>query len=218
MIKIALVDDHKLLRELLAAFINKFEGCTVILQAKSGKDLMDNINPGNLPDVLLLDINMPEIDGYKTAEWLKITYPVIRILILSQHDTHVAMIRLLRNDIRGFLHKDVDTSELERAIRMTVTTGFYYGPTTGKLLEYLKSDQSNVPLIHRLALSDREIQFLELASTQMTYKQIAEVMDLSARTVDNYRDQLFEKLDVNTRTGLVLMAVKSGLVRLDSAR
>jgi DNA-binding NarL/FixJ family response regulator len=112
----------------------------------------------------------------------------------------------------------VDPSELERAIRMTMTTGFYYGPTTGKLLEYLKVDQNNAPLIHRLALSDREIQFLELASTQMTYKQIAHVMDLSARTVDNYRDQLFEKLDVNNRTGLVLMAVKSGLVRLDSAQ
>lgn len=215
-IKIALIDDHNLVRKAIAEFINAFSGCKVILQAESGRDMMEKINPAMLPDIALLDINMPEINGYGAAEWLRKYYPQIKILILSMHDADLAMFRLLQFGVRGFLNKGIDPTDLERAIKTTMSTGFYYGPTTGKLLDLLRTGESNTPLAYRFSLTDNEIRFLELASTELTYKEIAMKMKLSPRTVDNYRDSLFEKLDVKTRTGLVLVAIRCGLVRLDS--
>lgn len=215
-IKIALIDDHNLVRKAIAGFIDAFPGCKVVLQAESGKDMIEKINPAMLPDIALLDINMPDTNGYGAAEWLRKSYPQIKILILSMHDADLAMFRLLQFGVRGFLNKGIDPSDLERAIKTTMATGFYYGPTTGKLLELLKTGEGNTPVASRLALTDNEIRFLELASTELTYKEIALKMKLSPRTVDNYRDSLFDKLDVKTRTGLVLVALRCGLVRLNS--
>lgn len=215
-IKIGMVDDHKLVREAIARFINTFPGCKVTLEADSGKEMIANLNPSNLPDIILLDINMPDLNGYGSAEWLRNKYPQIRILILSMHDAELAMFRLLQFGVRGFLNKGIDPPELERAIRTTMTTGFYYGPNTGKLLELLKTGQTSTILADNLALSDSEIRFLELAASEMTYKEIARKMKVSPRTVDNYRDSLFQKLDVRTRTGLVLIAIRCAFVHQNS--
>jgi DNA-binding NarL/FixJ family response regulator len=215
-IKIALVDDHVLLRDALAEVIGKFEQCKVILLARTGKELIDNIQSDYLPDIILLDINMPELDGYDTASWLRKNYPEIRILILTMYDSEVTIIRLLQQGIRGYLKKDIHPGELLRAIKTTQATGYYYsGETATKLVGLLKNDETNTAALHKVSLPANELRFLELASTEMTYKEIAIAMKVSPRTVDNYRDALFIRLGVKSRVGLVIFAVRNGIVRIE---
>jgi two-component system invasion response regulator UvrY len=207
-----MVDDHVLVRMAIAGFINSFPDCKVTLQADSGKHLMDILNPTNLPDIILLDINMKDINGYDTAQWVRANYPELRIVILSMHDADLAMFRLLRYGVCAFLNKEIHPDELHDAIRAVMTSGLYLGPTNGKVVRLFKAGLTNTPLIQRFGLTENELRFLEWASTDMTYKEIAMKMKISPRTVDNYRDSLFQKLDVNTRIGLALIAVRCGLL------
>lgn len=216
-IKIALVDDHILLRDALAASISKFDQCQVMLLAKNGKELIDNIRSDHLPDIVLLDINMPEFDGYQTAKWLRKYYSDVRVLVLTMYDSELALIRMLQLGARGLLKKDIHPSELYIAIQTTVKTGYYYsGDTATKLAGLLKKGEANTPLVNRITLTENELTFLKLASSERTYKEIALAMEISPRTVDNYRDALFVKLDVKSRVGLVLYAIRNGVVRVDN--
>ena len=210
-----MVDDHILMRDALASVIDRFDDCSVILLARHGKELMEKLQNDHLPDLLLLDIDMPEMDGYETAKWLRNQFPQIHVLILSVYDSELAMIRLLQSGVRGFLKKDIHPSELRHALDTTMQTGYYYsGNTTGKLVNLLKNSDSNTPLVNSINLTDNELRFLQMASTDKTYKEIARELKISARTVDNYRDQLFFKLSVKSRVGLVLFAIKNGVIRV----
>lgn len=213
--RIALIDDHILLRDALAAAIDGFGDCKVTILASNGKEFMSQMNDNLPPHLVILDINMPEMDGYETAEWLRTAHPDIRILVLSMYDSDIVMIRLLQKGVRGFLKKDVHPGELKNAIRSTMQTGYYYsGPTTVKLVKLLRTGDANIPVVNTIALTENEIQFLQLASTEMTYKEISARMKISPRTVDNYRDSLFTKLNVKSRVGLVLFAIENGIVTL----
>ena len=117
MIKIALVDDHTLLRDSLASVINSFENCKVTLLANDGKELIDKLAIGNAPDIIFLDINMPNMDGYETALWLRKNNPTIIVLILTMYDTDLVLIKLLQHGVRGFLKKDILPEELNIAIQ-----------------------------------------------------------------------------------------------------
>jgi len=213
-IKIAFVDDHTLLREALASVVDAYEHFHVILKAADGKELMDKLTEGNIPDLIILDVNMPGIDGYDTAKWLQKNFPKIHVLILTMYDSELPMIRLLQSGVKGFLKKDIHPSELRNAIETTMSTGFYYsGYSSSKLVNLLKNGDSNIPLINNINLTENEMKFLELASTELTYKQIAGKLKISPRTVENYRDSLFSKLDIKSRVGLVMFAIRNGVVK-----
>jgi two-component system, NarL family, invasion response regulator UvrY len=215
-IKVALADDHVLLRNGLAGLVNSFDNYTVIFEADNGKEFQQKIDAGNLPQLVLMDINMPEMDGYETTLWLKRNYPDIKVLALSMYDNENAIIRMLRNGARGYLLKDTEPKEFKQALDAIMQKGFYYSElVTGKLIHAVNSitDDGN-ELASSVKLSDREIEFLKLICTEMTYKEIAEKMFLSPRTIDGYRDALFEKLNIKTRTGLVIFAIKNNLVQL----
>lgn len=213
--KIALVDDHALLRTGLADLVNNL-GYTVLFEADNGKDFCDKLKPGNLPDLVLLDINMPQMDGYETALWLKKNYPEIKVLALSMYDDEKAVIRMLKNGARGYILKDTEPSELKSAIEAILTKGFYYSEmVTGRLMHSISGmDEEGHATQQLLNLTEREIEFIKLACTEMTYKEIADQMHLSPRTVDGYRDALFHKLDLKTRTGLVIYAIKNGIFQV----
>jgi two-component system, NarL family, invasion response regulator UvrY len=216
LVKIALVDDHTLLRDALGSIIDKFEGFKVILLARHGKELIDKLQNDHLPDLVLLDLDMPVMDGYETAKWLHENYPTIYVLVLSVYDSEMAMIRLLQFGVRGFLKKDIHPNELRNAIQSTMTNGYYYfGNSTSKLINLLKDGDSKINQINSSKLTQNELQFLMLASTEITYKEIALKMNISPRTVDSYRDALFIKLNVKSRVGLVLFAIKNGLKGLN---
>jgi DNA-binding NarL/FixJ family response regulator len=212
-IRIAMADDHVLLRNALAALIDSFEDCQVILQAGNGKELTEAIRKGSSPQVVILDLNMPEMDGFDTAAWLQEHYPDILVLMLTMYDSELSLIRLLQAGVKGFLKKDIHPSELKFAIQSVVQNGYYYSNhTTGKLVNLFRQHSDGNSLIQRSVLNDQEIQFLKLACSDMTYKEIAQRMSLNPRAVDTLRDQLFIKLDVKSRVGLALVAIRQGVV------
>lgn len=214
-IKIALADDHILLRNALAALIDSFDECKVINQSSNGKELTDAITAGNIPDVAILDLNMPQMDGFETAEWLRKNFPEVNVLMLTMYDSELSLIRLLQSGVKGFLKKDIHPAELNSAIRSVRQSGFYYSNhITGKMANFFKSKEDGSMYFHNLLLTDQELNFLKLTCTDLTYKEIAQKMGLNPRTIDTLRDHLFTKLDVKSRVGLAIVAIKNGIVTL----
>lgn len=215
MAKIVLVDDHALLRNGLAELV-KTLGHEVLFECGNGKECIDRLDPKLLPDIVLLDINMPEMDGYETAQWLKQHHPDVKVLALSMYDNETSIIRMLKSGARGYILKDSEPGELKAALRALKEKGFYYSDlVSGKLMHAInKMEDENGNLKNLVPLNERETDFLKYACTELTYKEIAEKMFLSPRTIDGYRDALFEKLNVKTRVGLVMYAIKNGIVRI----
>lgn len=212
----ALADDHVLLRNGLAGLVTKL-GYDVVFESNNGKDLVSKLNKEDLPDIILMDINMPEMDGYDATLWIKNNYPLVNVLALSMYDDENAIIRMLKNGAKGYIMKDADPMELKKAIDDVITKGVHYSElVTGRLLHSIyQVDEPNNGTKQMLNLNEREIEFLKLASTEMTYKEIADNMHLSPRTIDGYRDALFEKLNIRNRVGLVLFAIKHSIVQVD---
>lgn len=211
---VAVVDDHVLLRNGLSNLIRSLDNYAVLFEADNGKDFIQQLKPRYLPDIVLLDINMPEMDGYQTAQWLKRNHPDIKVLALSMYDNENAVIRMLKNGAKGYILKDIDPVEFRLALDSLVRKGFYYSEmVTGRLIHAVNSfDEPEQVLRTLVTMNDREIEFLKMACTELTYKEIANRMYVSPRTVDGYRDALFDKLNVKTRVGLVLYAIKNGIV------
>lgn len=211
-LKIALVDDHILLRDALAGVIGNFENCKVMVRSDNGKDFIEQIKNSSLPDLIVLDINMPVMDGYETAQWIKDNHPEINIIILTMFDSEIALIRLLQSGVKAFLKKDTHPKELEFAIESVIDTGYYYSQnSSGKLANVFRNPSRNFTS-YSLSFTENEITFLKFSCSEMTYKEIAKQMYISPRTIDNYRDSLFEKLQVKSRVGLAMYAIKNGIV------
>ena len=215
-IRVALVDDHQLLRSALASLINGFDNCKVIQQAGSGQELVERITNGPAPDVVILDLNMPDMNGFDTADWLHRHHPDIHVLMLTMYDSELSLIRLLQSGVKGFLKKDVHPDELKFAILSVMQAGYYYSNhTTGKLVSLFRNNgNGQAAAIQRAMLSDQELSFLRLICSDLTYKEIAQQMELNPRSVDTLRDALFTKLDVKSRVGLAIVALRHGLVTL----
>lgn len=212
--KIALVDDHVLVRKALAGMLNNYPDCQVVHEASSGRELLDFLATGFKPDVIVLDINMPEMDGFETAGRLLRKSPEIPILVLTMFDSELSLIRLLQNGVRGFLKKDVQPDELRTAIQTVQKKGYYYSPhVSGKLANLFRPGDPRQFTLENCLFTPQELDFLELACSDMTYKEIALQMGMNPRTIDNMRDQLFTKLDVRSRVGLAILTMRNGLAR-----
>jgi len=215
MIKIALVDDHSLLRMGLASLVES-QGNTVLFEADNGKEFINKLDSANLPHLVLMDINMPEMDGFETTQWLKQNHPQVHVLALSMYDNETSIIRMLKCGAKGYILKDSEPAELKTAIDDIISKGFYYSDlVSGKLMHAInKLDDDTDDLKNLVPLNERETDFLKYACTEMTYKEIADKMFVSPRTIDGYRDALFEKLKLKTRVGLVMYAIKHGIVHV----
>jgi len=216
-VRIAVVDDHLLFRQGLTHLINLLPGYHVCLGADNGRDLLSRLPTLPLPpDIVLLDINMPEMNGYDTAQWLKQNHPATKVLALSMLDSDMSIIKMIRNGARGYILKDADTAELKLAFSELMGKGYFYNDMVSRRIlqsiNQLVNDDNDATLL--VKITDRELQFLQLACTEKPYKEIAAEMFVSERTVDGYRDALFKKLNVTTRVGLAMFAVKHGFVKL----
>ena len=213
MANIVLADDHVLLRNGLATLLKNL-GHKVLFEACNGKELIACLEPEKLPDIVLMDINMPEMDGYETTHWLKINHPAIKVLALSMYDNETAIIRMLKCGAKGYMLKDSDPAELKIAIQALLNKGFYQSELlSGKLINAMNTiDDGETNVKNVLHINEKEIEFLKYTCTELSYKEIAEKMNVSPRTVDHYRDTLFEKLQVKTRVGLVMYAIRNKIV------
>jgi two-component system, NarL family, invasion response regulator UvrY len=212
MIKISIVDDHVLFRNALTSMINGFGDFTVINQHNNGQELCERIAQ-NKPDIILLDLSMPIMNGFETAAWLQKHHPEIPILMLTMYDSDMYMLKLLRSGVKGFLKKTVTPSELKAAIHSVMNDGYYCSkPVTRKLMSLFCKDAIYDIRIHKNILSDQECDFLKLICTDFTYPEVAHAMGLNARTVDTIRAHLFLKLEVTSRVGLAMAAVRHGIV------
>ncbi|MFZ9303554.1 MAG: response regulator [Sediminibacterium sp.] len=212
MIKVVMADDHILLRNALASLINNSDSCKVIAEASNGKELIDSITKENYPDVAIVDLNMPVMDGHDTAVNLQKNHPNIKVLMLTMYDSELALIRLLKAGVKGFMKKDIHPKELLHAIQSVHENGYYYSAQTSSKLAGLFRDQDDTPILEKITLSDSEIEFLKHVCSEQTYKEIAFELGMNPRAIDGMRDNLFNRLDVKSRVGLAMYAIRHGIV------
>lgn len=206
-VKVSLVDDHGLFRRGIGVLVEGFDGYEVLGEASNGREFIDNLSPENLPDIVLMDIDMPEMNGYETCQWMHDNHPDVKVLALSMYKDEQAIIRMLKAGARGYLLKESEADQLYNTLEELRVNGYYHSEKVGKAL--MDNLHSPVPTIN-----DTELTFLRFACTELTYKEIADKMNVSPRTIDNYRESLFEKLDIKSRIGLAIYAIRHGIYRV----
>jgi len=206
-ILIAIVDDHTLFRNGVAALLGEFDELKVVFDAENGEHLRQMLTKHPLPQVILMDINMPVMDGYAATKWIKENYPQIKVLALSMFEDDKAVIRMIKSGAGGYVLKESKPRELLHAIKTINEKGVYINEmVSGKLVRKVADDDGP-------EFSRKEFEFLRLCCSELTYKEIADLMFVSPRTVDNYRESLFQKLNLKTRTGLVLYAIQNEIFK-----
>lgn len=212
-IAIAIVDDHTLFRQGIGYLLAESGEIEVVFEASNGEDLIKKVGAYPLPEVILMDINMPIMDGYESTKWLKSNYPQVKVLALSMHDEDKPIIEMLKNGAGGYMLKESKAADLVNAVRSLAKHGFFVNELVSeRLMRNIHNDQ---PIkTAAIVLSANERKFLELCCSDLTYKQIADLMNLSTHTIDNYREALFQKFEIKSRTGLVISGLKYGLIKI----
>jgi len=206
-INIAIVDDHTLFRNGVAALMGEFEELDIVFEAENGEQFKQLLKKHPAPQVVLMDINMPVLDGYETTRWLKANYPAIKVLALSMFEDDKAIIQMIKCGASGYVLKESKPRELLEAIKTIYAKGVYINDlVSGKLLRSVTN--AGGP-----ELTKKELEFIKLCCSELTYKEIADQMFVSPRTVDNYREALFQKLNLKSRTGLVLYAIQNEIFK-----
>lgn len=211
---IVIIDDHAMFRKGLSALINMFADYQILFDAANGKDFIRKLQPLDLPDIVLLDITMPEMDGYTTADWIRVNHPEIKVLAISTMDSENAIIKMIKHGAVGYILKDSEPSDLILAFNDVLNKGYFYNElVTRKVLNSINQlvDTSS-GLNTFVSLTQKEIAFIKWACSEKTYQEIAKEMFLSERTIDGYRVSVFNKLNVRTRVGLVMYAIKNILL------
>ena len=206
---IAIVDDHTLIANALKSIISSFEEFQVVFICENGQELQEQIKARKKPNLILMDISMPVMDGFETTKWVTKTHPEILVMALSMQDDEQSLIKMIKAGAKGYMLKNASPKELETGMKILLEKGHFLPHwATSKVLTSISEDTVNIDLKNKL--SEREIEFLQYSTTEMTYKEIAEKMFCSPRTIENYRDSLFEKLNIKSRVGLAMYAVKNG--------
>lgn len=209
LVKIAIADDHTLLRQSLSSIINSFENCKVILETASGAELIERIVPDNLPDLILIDLAMPDKNGFETIKILAPRYPELKFIVISIYQGEEMIVRLLKSGAQGFIHKSEDAIILKHAIYEIMRKGYYFTDKTAlKIVHHLLEGKS---ITAYDTLSDEEISFLKLITTEKPYKEIAQMMNITLRHAEYIRNTLFHRFNVQNRTGLAVKAIDKGL-------
>lgn len=213
-IRIALADDHKLIRAGIRVLLEQIDDFEVVIEAANGEELL-NALPRNRTDIVLLDIDMPVMDGIETTKILQQKFPKIKIIILSLHDEDRFILHLMELGASGYLLKDAEPDEVEKAIRNVYQNGLYFNDIVNKVMfrkATNKSVRNSKVFNYKVDLSERELEVLNLICEGLTNAQIAEEISLSQRTVEGYRLKMLGKLKVTNTAGLVAYAIKNHLV------
>lgn len=213
-IKIAVVDDHKLFRKGIVSILGQVEDLEIIFEAENGKEFLNHTLLNQI-DVVLLDIQMPEMDGIETTKCLRENKSDIKIIILSMHDEDQFILHLMELGANGYLLKDTDTDEVIAAIRKVQDSGVYFSDFVSRVM-YRKMTKTTKPASkifnYKTDLSEREFQILNLICEGLTTTEIGDKVCISPRTVEGHRLRIMEKLGVNNIAKLVAFAIKNDLV------
>ena len=211
---LVIIEDHLLIAKAIANIINSFKNYKVLYEVENGIGLIEKFNAQkNIPDIVLLDISMPKMDGYETARWITEHHPAVQIMALTMQNEDEALIKMIKCGAKGFLHKNIHPADLELALDTLVSRGYYFPDwATGKLLHSISGGDKSAE--SEVILTAKEIEFLQHAATELTYKEIGEKLFCSSRTVEGYRDALFEKLDLKTSIGLVVYGIKNKIIKI----
>ena len=213
MTTVALVDDHNIFCDSLASLINDFEGFSVCWCAQDGIKAVNLLQQSKeMPDIMLLDIIMPRMNGLEVANWIFKNKKEIKVLALTMEEDDNSVIQMLQYGVKGYLLKSIGSEELLTALQQVVKYGYYYTPIITSNIH--KQVEKKMISDNGPELSDREKELLHNLCTEMTYAEISKKMFLSESTVDTYRARLFEKFEVKNRIGLILKAANLGIVKL----
>lgn len=212
-IKVGVTDDQQLFLKSLCTLINTFPSFEVVVDALNGEDLLQKLATLKvLPDIILLDVNMPVMEGPEAAQRVAEKYPLIRTAALSVKDDDMTVISMIKGGCCAYLLKDIHPNELEKALLEIQEKGFYNGDAFNINYRRLIVAQQQVKTGPNI--TDKEKKFLQLACSDLTYKQIASRMNVSERTIDGYREVLFEKLNVQSRVGMVMEAIRKNYISI----
>ena len=208
-IRIGIADDHQLFVKSVSLLLHAIGGFEVVLEAANGHALMDALAKSNQPpDIILLDVNMPLMNGIETAAALIKTYPLIKVVALSMNTDDISLIGMIRNGCCAYLMKDISPAELQKALEEVHSKGYYNSENMQHNMHKLMTQNTQD------LFSEKELQFIKLACSDETYREIAQQMKVSERSVDMYREKVFEKLGVSSRTGMALEAVRRKIYSL----
>lgn len=214
-INIVVTDDHKLFRKGIMALLSDFDFIGDINEAGNGVELISLLKTLNsVPDVILLDLRMPEMDGFETQKRVRELFPDIKIIILTMEDDEQFILHLIQEGVNGYLLKNAEPEEMELALKNVMEKGFYFSEDIANLVMASMVNQPKTKLAPKIEITDREKQVLQLICRELTAAEIAEELHLSVRTVEGYRQKLLEKTGVKNMAGLVVYAIKNNLFEL----
>jgi DNA-binding NarL/FixJ family response regulator len=210
-IKIGIADDHKIFRKGVILSLRQYTNLSFIIEADNGDELIEKLETEK-PDVILMDLRMPTKDGIETTKIISKKYPEIRILILTMYEDERFVSHLMENGANGYMLKNAEPAELKKAIMEVMVRGFYLNNFVNRILLKKSTNKSIPSLNSEIVLSDKEKEVIQLLCREYTAAEIAEKMDISARTVESIKDRLMERFGTKNTAGLVFFAVKNNLI------
>ncbi|MEL7002418.1 MAG: response regulator transcription factor [Bacteroidota bacterium] len=213
--KVYIADDQTLFRKGMARLVKSFELVSEVREAENGEELLKLVKQ-EAPDVVLMDLEMPVMDGIEATERLIAKYPDVKVIVLSMHDTHQHIYYMMEIGAHAFLLKNAEPEEVEEAISSVVERDFYNNDLVSKALRMGAMNKHKAdlrPLFKQSAsLSDREKEVLMLICRELTMKEIGEKLSLSEKTIQNHRARIMAKLGAKNTVGMVKYAYESGLI------
>lgn len=218
MIHLALADDEALFRKGMKLLLEDYEGISVVLEAQDGEQLLQQLRQApTLPDVLLLDMKMPNLNGVDTAKALQENFPSIKIIVLSTYFSKAFIVNMIELGAGAYLPKNANPDEVVATIREVYTNGFSYNQAVLEVIRdnMLQKSKPKMPLSFGVDITSREKEILQLICEEYTTGEIAEKLFISPRTVDGHRNNLLEKLGCKNVAGLVVYAIQHQLVKIN---
>ncbi len=214
-IRIIIADDHELLREGFSLLLRKQKDIEIVDEASNGKDLLDKVRK-QLPDVVVTDIQMPEMDGIQATKKIKEEFPQVEVIALTMFNEDHLIIDMLESGAKGYLLKNTSQKELSEAIKAVHNGGTHFCSSTSERLKTMIVQSKFNPYKKKPSeiFSEREIEVMKLICQQMQNKEIAEKLFISVRTVEGYREKVFEKTGARTIAGVTIFAIKNGIYQI----